>query len=112
MPEKWQLSNGMVAVMFRIMHLNEENERGYLSLYDNLTTNDPRKRYLTMISVMDEGVGKVLKLLDSLDLIKNTIILFLSDNGPVSFYGGSSGSFRGNKHSLYEGGIPGFFAIQ
>ena len=34
-----------------------------------------------MITRMDRYIGKVLKLLDELDLTQNTIVVFTSDNG-------------------------------
>ena len=52
--------------------------------------------------------------LDEMDLRDNTIVIFTSDNGPVTsdWYAwyevnahGSTGGLRGRKHRLYEGGI-------
>jgi arylsulfatase A-like enzyme len=55
-----------------------------------------------MIEVMDEGVGKVIDLLYELNIYKNTIIFFFSDNGGTR--NGNNGPYRGYKGSLYEGG--------
>ncbi len=41
----------------------------------------PRAAYAAMISRMDRSVGKVLDLLDELNLSQNTIVVFSSDNG-------------------------------
>ena len=65
-----------------------------------------------MITRMDRYIGKVLKLLDELDLTQNTIVVFTSDNGvshlkqevDYDFFE-SVGNLRGLKGSLYEGGI-------
>ena len=55
-----------------------------------------------MIENLDANVGRILAKLDGLDLAENTIVMFLSDNGPNTprFNGG----MRGGKGSLFEGG--------
>ena len=72
------------------------------------------KRYATMISRIDQQMGEIIRLVDSLNLSENTLILFLSDNGggngqrifyhDVRFFR-SNANFRGMKRDLYEGGI-------
>lgn len=76
-----------------------------------LPHRQPRAAYAAMISRMDRDVGRLLDLLDELDLADNTLVLFTSDNGP-SWVGGvdleyfeSSGGLRGRKAQLYEGGL-------
>lgn len=73
----------------------------------------PRASYATMVSLVDLYVGEITTLLDSLDLSEETILIFTSDNGPEAggkhgcdpdFFN-STGSLRGVKRSLYEGGI-------
>jgi len=58
-------------------------------------------KYLAMIEKLDENVGKVLDKVSELELEKNTLIVFYSDNGGVQ----SNPPLRSNKGSLYEGGI-------
>ena len=65
--------------------------------------------YAAMITRMDQGIGLIRKQLIDLQLEKNTVVLFTSDNGPMkspttSFFN-SNGSLRGEKRDLYEGGI-------
>ena len=55
-----------------------------------------------MIEVMDEGIGAIISTLKALNLDKNTLVLFFSDNGPSPL--GSSGGLRGGKGSVWEGG--------
>jgi len=64
-----------------------------------------RNVYSAMVVSMDDGVGRVLKALESLGLAENTLVIFTSDNGGDPDYGGSNGSFRGEKGTLFEGGI-------
>lgn len=56
-----------------------------------------------MISNIDDNVGRLLLKLDQLGKTENTIVIFMTDNGPQQrrFVGG----FRGLKGSVYEGGI-------
>lgn len=64
--------------------------------------------YAAMVEAMDRAVGKILAKLDELDLAKNTLIIFTSDNGGLSTSEGSPTSnlpLRGGKGWLYEGGI-------
>ena len=64
--------------------------------------------YAGMIESMDEAVGIVLRKLDELGLMDNTIICFTSDNGGVSSgdaYSTSNLPLRGGKGRQWEGGI-------
>ena len=58
----------------------------------------------TMIQAVDDGVGRIRKLLDELQLAENTLILFTSDNGgfgPAT----DMDPLWGYKGTYYEGGI-------
>lgn len=64
--------------------------------------------YAAMVEAVDGAVGMVLEKLNSLGIDKNTIILFMSDNGGLSTAGGyptSNYPLRAGKGWLYEGGI-------
>jgi arylsulfatase A-like enzyme len=70
----------------------------------------PRRDYAAFLSTADENIGKLVKLLDDLDLREKTVLIFLSDHGHsyetrTFGGGGSAGPFRGGKTSLFEGGI-------
>jgi arylsulfatase A-like enzyme len=60
--------------------------------------------YAAMIEETDRSVGAIVDKLDALKLRKNTLVLFISDNGGVSRYT-SQRPLRGQKCTLYEGGI-------
>ena len=64
-----------------------------------------RNTYLAMLRVMDEGVGAVLDTLERLQLEKDTLVLFFSDNGGAGNNASNNGPLRDHKHSVYEGGI-------
>ncbi|WP_373511875.1 sulfatase-like hydrolase/transferase [Persicitalea sp.] len=70
---------------------------------------DPyRRTYTAMVASLDDQVGVLLDKLEKDDLLENTIIWFISDNGGYSesYYGhASNGGLRGEKATLWEGGI-------
>ena len=61
-------------------------------------------KYKTMITDMDRSIGMVLRNLKALDIERETLVVFLSDNGPEDFAGTTAG-LKGNKRFIYEGGI-------
>ncbi len=81
---------------------------GYPSDYGMQET--PKAAIAAMITRMDRSVGRIIALLDRLDLSDNTIVFFTSDNGPsygpgAPAFFNASGGLRGVKASLFEGGI-------
>ncbi|AWB68880.1 sulfatase [Saccharobesus litoralis] len=75
---------------------------------------DPKRRvYAAMVDVMDRGIGDVVQALKHNQVLDNTLIFFLSDNGgpvpnkanPRGGNGSSNQPFKGGKGSFYEGGV-------
>ena len=59
-----------------------------------------------MIEIMDEGIGQLLDELNRLDLTRNTIVIFASDNGPDPvIHSRFNLDLRGTKYEVHEGGI-------
>jgi arylsulfatase A len=56
-----------------------------------------------MCENLDDNIGRILKRLDELKLADDTIVLFLTDNGPNS--GRFNGNMKGRKGSVNEGGV-------
>ncbi|HEY0698147.1 MAG TPA: arylsulfatase, partial [Micromonospora sp.] len=87
----------------------------YLDRFKNIE-DENRRTYAAMISVLDDGVGKVVTALEKAGIRDNSIIVFHSDNGGVknSMFAGDSkvvgglpadnGPYRDGKGTLYEGG--------
>lgn len=76
--------------------------------YKNLPS--PRKEYAAFVSSMDENIGSLYTYLEKNNLLKNTLIIFQSDQGHSTEIrtfggGGNPGQYRGCKFSLFEGGI-------
>ncbi len=67
------------------------------------------REYGDAVEELDHSAGQVLDLLDELELSEQTLVIFLSDNGPAGaanpYQAGSSGGLRGAKGSTFEGGI-------
>ena len=70
---------------------------------DFYTPETPDDLYADVIRELDQSVGQVLDKVSQLGIEDNTLVLFLSDNGP--WYGGSTGGLRGMKGTTWEGGL-------
>ncbi|MDX1984154.1 MAG: sulfatase-like hydrolase/transferase [Bryobacteraceae bacterium] len=57
----------------------------------------------SMVANLDENIGRFLQSLDRLDLASNTVVMFLTDNGPNGQR--YNAGMRGAKGSVYEGGV-------
>jgi arylsulfatase A len=79
-------------------------------MYNDKNWKGTQQGHAAMVSLVDRHVGETIALLGELDLLDNTIVFFHSDNGAsLSPKQGpdlrSSGRYRGNKRSAYEGGV-------
>lgn len=84
----------------------------YLSRFMHIK-DEKRRTCAAMVSAVDDGVGTVLDKLEALKLDKNTVVIFLSDNGgPEQDNSSDNGVLRGGKGSFFEGGIRVPFAMQ
>jgi arylsulfatase A-like enzyme len=97
-------------------HANNEGKQNGMEVPDyyefaNTTWPEPEKGFAAMMRNLDNSVGKILAKLKELKIDKNTLVLFITDNGPhqegghhVDFFD-SNGKYRGWKRDFYEGGI-------
>ena len=80
-------------------------------IYADRDWSDATKGQAAMITRMDGDVGRLIRRLRDLQIDKNTLVFFTSDNGPHNEAGHDvdvfdpNGPFRGMKRSLYDGGI-------
>ncbi len=74
----------------------------------NFAGKSAHGRYGDAVEEMDWSVGEISRTLARTGIDDNTVVLFLSDNGPEllpNLRGGSAGIFRGGKASTWEGGV-------
>jgi Sulfatase len=66
-------------------------------------------RILAMVANIDDNIGRLTKRLDKLGILDNTLVFFLTDNGPNTMR--YVGPLRGMKTYVHEGGVrTAFFA--
>lgn len=87
------------------MHADEDRLKKFSSI-----EAERRRTYAAMMSAMDDAVGEVVGKLRDAQLIENTLIFFISDNGGPTMPGtagnGSSNKpLRGSKRTTLEGGV-------
>ncbi|MBT5380442.1 MAG: sulfatase-like hydrolase/transferase [Opitutae bacterium] len=72
-------------------------------VFTMLNKSAKRLEFVGSVSAMDASIGRVLDFLDDHDLARNTLVIFLSDNGG----GGAADNtpLRGAKGQMFEGGI-------
>ncbi len=61
--------------------------------------------YAAMIESVDDSVGRILRKLDALDIARNTVVVFMSDNGGLWPQATSNAPLRAGKAYPYEGGM-------
>lgn len=93
------------------VHTPIEPDHRYILKYRDMGLDELEARYASMVEGMDRSLGDLMDYLEKNDLAKNTIILFMSDNGGLSATarGGEPHThnwpLKSGKGSAYEGGI-------
>jgi len=72
--------------------------------YRAMGLDDSTARVYGMIANLDENMGRLLKFLETSGLEKNTVLIFMSDNGPSGPDRYNAG-LRDQKGTVYNGGI-------
>ncbi len=67
--------------------------------------NEGRAHYLGQVHYMDQEIGKLLDFLEDNEILDETLIFFISDNGGSTPIYANNAPLKGSKYSLYEGGI-------
>jgi hypothetical protein len=93
-----------VYVPLQAVHAPLQVPAQYLARYPQLTGKEQTKA--GMLTALDDALGIIFKALAADPSVEmNTITLWFSDNGAPLEYGGSNLPLRGQKHTLYEGGM-------
>ncbi|MCA9269028.1 MAG: arylsulfatase, partial [Planctomycetales bacterium] len=94
----------LLYVPFNAPHAPLQAPDEYLAKYKDIR-NKNRKSYAAMVDCVDTTVGRVVDALKRRGMRDNTLILFSSDNGGPEKLGANNGPLRGQKGTLYEGGV-------
>jgi arylsulfatase A-like enzyme len=93
------------------VHVPLEPYNRFYQKYKNKGLKEPEARYASMVEGMDKSLGDLMNYLDKKGIEKNTVILFMSDNGGLSAHGRGgipnthNLPLNSGKGSAYEGGI-------
>ena len=66
-----------------------------------------RRQFCALLVATDEGIANITNLLEERDMLKDTIIIFTTDNGGQTRQGSSNWPLRGGKNTVFEGGVHG-----
>jgi len=75
----------------------------YVAKYADSKLSNNLKHYYAAVTCMDDAIGEVLSAIRELGQEENTLVLFQSDNGGSG--NGGNAPLRGNKSTLWEGGL-------
>ncbi len=92
-----------VYLAFNCPHEPLQVPDAYRVPYAERGEKDLTARVYGMITNIDDSVGRLLAKLEELGLAKDTIVVFLTDNGPQ--HERWNGGLRGRKGSVFDGGI-------
>ena len=96
-------------------------KRALMEKYSRYSANKYMQQFYAVLDEMDRQIGRLVDAIDGAGLGKETLIVFLGDNGPTAwphYYKegleppGSTAGLRGRKWSLYEGGIREPFIVR
>lgn len=100
-------------VPFNGVHYPMHAPRKYVERFPDLEPE--RGTYAAMLAAVDDGVGLVMRALRDAGLVERTLVLFTGDNGATRenraglnqqpARAGDNRPFRGNKFSLFDGGM-------
>jgi arylsulfatase A-like enzyme len=90
-------------VAYNAPHTPLEAPEGYVQPYLDAGLPEPTAKLYAMVTNIDDNVGRLLKKLDDLKLADDTIVIFMSDNGPEKER--YNAALRGLKGTVYEGGL-------
>ncbi len=118
MPDQTQLTTWYTERAVKFIEKNKDNpfflylphSMPHVPLFvsDKFKGKTQRGLYGDVIEEIDWSVGQVLTTLKRLNLDRETLVIFTSDNGPWMSYGnhaGSPGSLRESKGTSFEGGV-------
>ena len=107
-------------VPYSVPHYPLQEEEKWTKPYEGIIDNESRRLFAASMTHMDDSIGRLLATLDELDIARDTLVIYISDNGgqenwtPTFEYDGKFAPndrlgnnlpLRDWKASLYDGGI-------
>jgi len=107
--DRHQREPWFLYLAFNAVHTPLQADAAWLANYGGIA-DQQRRTYAAMTSAMDANIGRVLKKVADCGLDRQTLIIFLSDNGGATMPGTTvNGSrndpLRGSKRTTLEGGV-------
>lgn len=101
-------SSFFCMLSFNTPHVPLQVADRYVDIYkdleeDSMYDMEATRKVYGMLSNIDNNMRKLISYLGSAEILKHTMVLFLSDNGPAQLR--FNGGLRDIKGSVYEGGI-------
>lgn len=89
-------------------HYPKQSVARFREMYQAMA--EPRRSYAACLSYLDEQVGRLRREVEQAGLARDTIFIFLGDNGHSveernGYGGGDAGPYRGAKNCFFEGGV-------
>jgi arylsulfatase A-like enzyme len=83
----------------------------YRALYDGLDLDENAKKYFGMVTNIDDNLGVLLRKLKDWGMERDTLVIFMTDNGGTGGVKVFNAGMRGSKNTPYQGGtrVPAFF---
>jgi len=85
------------------LSLDRYPQKGYPVSEMSERDKDSARRVYAMVNNIDDNLGQLLRKVESLGLDSDTVVIFMTDNGPEQ--NRYRAGLRGRKSSVYEGGI-------
>ena len=95
-----------IYAAYQSVHAPLEVPQKYLSECQSIPYEN-RRIFCGMLKAADEGIANITMLLDEKNLLDDTIIIFTTDNGGQTCRGSNNWPLRGNKATIFEGGVHG-----
>jgi arylsulfatase len=88
------------------LHCPEEYQR----MYRGLNLDENTEKYFEMVTNIDDNVGRLMSRLNNWGLDRNTVLIFMTDNGGTGGIRVFNAGMRGAKATPYSGGtrVPAF----
>lgn len=105
-------TNFFLYLSYNAPHVPFQAPDAYYDQFSHIK-DENRRVYLAMIKALDDSIGDFMQHLDSLNLLENTIVYFISDNGGASYTKATTNEpLKGGKLTLFEGGVNVPFMMQ